>query len=70
MESHGSLAKRLGLEALLVKREDLNGASFGGNKLRALEWILPAAGPNDPILVTRPLAVFTVARLFSLGREA
>ena len=45
LESHGTLAERLGLRVLLVKREDLNGASFGGNKLRALEWILPAAGP-------------------------
>jgi D-cysteine desulfhydrase len=28
----------------MVKREDLNGSPFGGNKLRALEWLLPAAG--------------------------
>lgn len=43
LQSHGSAASRLGLESLLVKREDLNGSFFGGNKLRALEWVLPAA---------------------------
>jgi len=32
--------------------------------------ILPTAGPKEPILVTRPLTVSTVASLFSLGREA
>lgn len=46
LESLGTVAKRLGLESLLVKREDLNGTSFGGNKLRALEWALPAAAPS------------------------
>jgi D-cysteine desulfhydrase len=45
LESHDGVAERLGLEVLLVKREDLNGALFGGNKLRAIEWVLPAAGP-------------------------
>jgi D-cysteine desulfhydrase len=44
LQSHGNAASRLGLESLLVKREDLSGSPFGGNKLRALEWVLPAAG--------------------------
>jgi len=39
------LARELGFETLLIKREDRNGGDLGGNKLRALEWILPAAGP-------------------------
>ncbi len=39
------LAAALGLKRLIVKRDDLNGTPFGGNKLRALEWLLPAAGP-------------------------
>ena len=42
---HPVLAERLGLETLLIKRDDLNGEWWGGNKLRALEWLLPAAGP-------------------------
>lgn len=46
LESHPALAGALGLETLLVKRDDRNGAAFGGNKLRALEWLLPAAGPR------------------------
>lgn len=44
-EDHPALAASLGLEQLVVKRDDLNGTPFGGNKLRALEWLLPAAGP-------------------------
>jgi len=38
------LARRIGARSLSVKREDLNGTTFGGNKLRALEWLLPSAG--------------------------
>lgn len=43
VENHPILAGKLGLTALAVKREDLNGAEFGGNKLRALEFLLPAS---------------------------
>jgi D-cysteine desulfhydrase len=46
VEEHPALAERLGLETLLIKRDDLAGAAFGGNKLRALEWLLPVAGPE------------------------
>lgn len=46
VEQHAALARRLGFETLLVKRDDLNGAVFGGNKLRGLEWLLPVAGPG------------------------
>jgi D-cysteine desulfhydrase len=40
------LASELGFSSLVVKREDQNGPVFGGNKIRALEWILPDAGPS------------------------
>lgn len=46
VEEHSVLARAFGVQSLLVKRDDLNGIPFGGNKLRALEWILPAAGPS------------------------
>ncbi len=45
VESHPSLATAFGLERLVIKRDDLNGTPFGGNKLRALEWLLPGTGP-------------------------
>jgi D-cysteine desulfhydrase len=40
LEEHSDLASRFGLESLLVKRDDLNGIDFGGNKRRALEFLL------------------------------
>ncbi len=45
VEEYPPLARELGFETLVVKREDRNASPLGGNKLRALEWILPAAGP-------------------------
>lgn len=45
LESHPALARRLGVDAVLIKRDDLNGAAHGGNKLRGLEWLLPGCGP-------------------------
>lgn len=44
LERRDGLAARLGLEAVLVKRDDLNAVPLGGNKVRALEWLLPTAG--------------------------
>ena len=38
------VARQIGAASLSIKREDLNGTTFGGNKLRALEWLLPTAG--------------------------
>jgi len=38
-----ALARDLGLTTLTVKRDDLNGPEFGGNKLRALEFLIPAS---------------------------
>lgn len=46
LEEHPELAVRFGLRRLLVKREDLNGEVFGGNKLRGIEWLLPIAAGN------------------------
>jgi len=43
VESHPDLARALGLQSLVLKREDHNALELGGNKLRALEWILPSA---------------------------
>lgn len=37
----GGAAK--GVPALLIKRDDLNGIAFGGNKLRKLEWLIGEA---------------------------
>jgi D-cysteine desulfhydrase len=48
VEVHPALAAALGLEQLVIKRDDLNGTPFGGNKLRALEWLLP--GPGTALL--------------------
>jgi D-cysteine desulfhydrase len=45
VESHPELARQMGFGTLSIKREDKNALDGpGGNKLRALEWILPRAG--------------------------
>jgi 1-aminocyclopropane-1-carboxylate deaminase/D-cysteine desulfhydrase-like pyridoxal-dependent ACC family enzyme len=44
LEDRPELARHFGAEILIVKREDLNGSPFGGNKLRAIEWLLPTCG--------------------------
>ncbi len=36
--------------ALWCKREDLSGAAYGGNKVRKLEWILPAVPAGEAVL--------------------
>lgn len=46
LENHPALAAELGLTALLIKREDQNATPFGGNKLRALEFLLPSLGKS------------------------
>ena len=43
MEHHPALATQLGVSDLWVKRDDLNGRAFGGNKLRTLEFLLPGS---------------------------
>lgn len=44
VEQHAALAASLKLDTLLIKRDDQNGPEFGGNKLRALEFLLPHSG--------------------------
>ncbi len=46
VETPAALAAALGLPALMVKRDDLSGTPSGGNKLRALEFLLPHAGTH------------------------
>lgn len=41
LEHHPALARQLGLSHLAIKRDDLNGTPYGGNKLRGLEFLLP-----------------------------
>jgi D-cysteine desulfhydrase len=43
VEHHPDLAAELGVSDLWVKRDDRNGPEFGGNKLRALEFLLPGS---------------------------
>ncbi len=44
LEWRPDLAARCGFDGFWLKRDDLNAESMGGNKVRALEWILPGAG--------------------------
>jgi D-cysteine desulfhydrase len=46
LQSYPALASELGFGSLVVKHEDQNGPVVGGNKIRALEWILPDVGPS------------------------
>lgn len=46
LEWRPDLAARCGFEGFWLKRDDLNAELMGGNKVRALEWILPGAGPR------------------------
>lgn len=41
VERHPELGRILGIEDLTIKRDDRNGENLGGNKLRALEFLLP-----------------------------
>lgn len=40
--------------SLLIKRDDLTGARLGGNKVRALEWLLGAVQGDDEVLTVGP----------------
>ena len=72
VQSLPDLAHQLGATSLTIKRDDLNGTPVGGNKLRALEWLLPEAGPSVVSLggygSTWCAALATVAK--ATGREA
>jgi D-cysteine desulfhydrase len=43
VESVPELARRLGLRSLFVKRDDVSGEAYGGNKVRKLEFLLGQA---------------------------
>ena len=43
VEKLTNLGKHLGLESLWIKRDDLSGELYGGNKVRTLEFILAEA---------------------------
>jgi len=43
VEPWTELARRLGLRSLFVKRDDLSGEAYGGNKVRKLEFLLGQA---------------------------
>jgi 1-aminocyclopropane-1-carboxylate deaminase/D-cysteine desulfhydrase-like pyridoxal-dependent ACC family enzyme len=47
LEAHPELGRAIGLDRLLVKRDDLTGLAFGGNKVRELEYFLGAAVAAD-----------------------
>ena len=40
----------MGEGALWIKRDDLNATTFGGNKVRSLEWLLGGLGEHETIL--------------------
>lgn len=46
VEDHPRLARLVGADSLTVKRDDLNGREFGGNKIRAIEFLLPVCPPG------------------------
>jgi 1-aminocyclopropane-1-carboxylate deaminase/D-cysteine desulfhydrase-like pyridoxal-dependent ACC family enzyme len=54
MEPAPRLAAALGLASLAVKREDLTGVAFGGNKLRQIDYLLAEAEAQgaDTVLTT------------------
>ena len=43
VEPAPELARQLGLRSLLVKRDDISGSAYGGNKVRKLEFLLGQA---------------------------
>jgi len=43
VESMPELARRLGIQSLLIKRDDISGRAYGGNKVRKLEFLLGQA---------------------------
>jgi len=54
LEPQFNLAKELGVESFLIKRDDCNGLAFGGNKVRQMEYYLGEAIANncDTLLIT------------------
>lgn len=46
LERAPALAREIGVERLWIKREDRSAASYGGSKVRGLEFVLAAAPPG------------------------
>lgn len=71
VESLTNLEKHLGLESLWIKRDDLSGELYGGNKVRTLEFILAEAKKRQAELLIAysalgsnwPLACVVYAKL-------
>lgn len=68
VEHHAALARELGLAALTVKRDDQNGAELGGNKIRALEFLL--AGPPRQFVTMGGYGSTWAAALARAGKAA
>ncbi|MEM9279338.1 MAG: pyridoxal-phosphate dependent enzyme, partial [Pseudomonadota bacterium] len=54
LEPQHNLARELGVESFLIKRDDCNGLAFGGNKVRQMEYYLgdAIAKEADTLLIT------------------
>ncbi len=71
VESLTNLGKHLGLESLWIKRDDLSGKLYGGNKVRMLEFVLAEAKKREAELLIAysalgsnwPLACVVYAKL-------
>ena len=71
VEKLTNLGKHLGLESLWIKRDDLSGELYGGNKVRMLEFILAEAKKREAELLIAysalgsnwPLACVVYAKL-------
>ncbi len=71
VESLTNLGKHLGLDSLWIKRDDLSGEPYGGNKVRMLEFILAEAKKREADLLIAysalgsnwPLACVVYAKL-------
>jgi D-cysteine desulfhydrase len=76
IEGAGSLAERLGIGALYVKRDDLSSSAYGGSKVRKLEFLLGEARARGAELVVTTgsagsnQAVATAVHARALGIDA
>ena len=57
VEEMKETADNLGIEALFIKRDDLSGAVYGGNKVRKLEFLLGEIAQSDARIARRCAAL-------------
>ena len=50
LQKAGNLSKRLRGPSILIKRDDLTGLAFGGNKTRILEFVMGMLRPRGLML--------------------